>query len=44
MLKNEKAETIAKIISDFLDGLIPEADVDILALKIYEHITAEPKA
>lgn len=27
---------LAKIISDFLDGVIPESEVDILALKIQE--------
>lgn len=36
MLENKKAEQIAGIISDYFDGTMAEADVDILALDIYE--------
>lgn len=36
MLENKKAEQIAGIISDYFDETVAEADIDILALKIYE--------
>lgn len=36
MLENKKAEQIAGIISGYFDGTVAEADIDILALRIYE--------
>lgn len=41
MLENKKQEKIAGIISDFFDGQVTEADIDILAIKIYEKYVAE---
>ena len=41
MLDNKEQEKIAGIISDFFDGAVAEADIDILAMKIYEKYVAE---
>lgn len=41
MLENKEQEKIAGIISDFFDGTMSEADIDILAMKIYEKDVAE---
>lgn len=41
MLENKEQEKIAGIISDFFDGAVNEADIDILAIKIYEKYVAE---
>lgn len=43
MLENKEQEKIAGIISDFFDGQVTEADIDILALKIYENAFKDPK-
>ena len=41
MLENKEQEKIAGIISDFFDGQVTEADIDILAMKIYEKYVAK---
>ena len=41
MLENKEQEKIAGIISDFFDGTVSEADIDILAMKIYAKYVAE---
>ena len=41
MLENKEQEKIAGIISDFFDGVVAEADIDILAMKIYEKYVAK---
>ena len=41
MLENKEQEKIAGIISNFFDGTVNEADIDILAMKIYEKYVAE---
>ena len=41
MLENKEQEKIAGIISDFFDGTMSEADIDILAMKIYEKDVAK---
>lgn len=41
MLENKEQEKIAGIISDFFDGAVNEADIDILAMKIYEKYVAK---
>ena len=41
MLENKEQEKIAGIISDFFDGSVAEADIDILAMKIYEKYVAK---
>ena len=41
MLENKEQEKIAGIISDFFDGAVNEADIDILAMKIYEKDVAK---
>ena len=41
MLENKEQEKIAGIISDFFDGTMSEADIDILAMKIYEKYVAK---
>ena len=41
MLENKEQEKIAGIISDFFDGAVNEADIDILAIKIYEKYVAK---
>lgn len=41
MLENKKQEKIAGIISEFFDGAVAEADIDILAMQIYEKYVAE---
>ena len=41
MLENKEQEKIAGIISDFFDGVVAEADIDILSMQIYEKCVAE---
>lgn len=41
MLENKEQEKIAGIISDFFDGAVTEADIDILTMQIYEKYVAE---
>ena len=41
MLENKEQEKIAGIISNFFDGAVAEADIDILAMQIYEKCVAE---
>lgn len=43
MLENKKQEQIAGIISDFCDGTIAEADIDIIAMRIYENVFKDTK-
>lgn len=43
MLEDKKQEQIAGIISDYFDGTVAEADIDILAIKIYENAFNDTK-